>query len=77
MSSFMKLCTLEKRLKNHTEKQFINYVKCDWCKGKRKPLIDMLEELELDFNKEESMDTLIIKFRDEITDYILEAYYNG
>ena len=71
------LKTLEIRLKNHTDKQFIYYVKSHWLESKKQPLLDMLEELDLEFDKSESMDTLIVKFRKEITDYILEAYYNG
>lgn len=72
----MKLKTIETKLKKHNNKQFINYVKC-WLDDNKQPLIDILEELELKFNKKDTMNQLIIQFRQEITDYILEIYYNG
>lgn len=73
----MRVSTLEKKLKNHNEKQFVDYVKCHWCKHRKQPLLDMLEEMELEFDIKQTMDELIIKFRKEITDYMLEAYYGA
>lgn len=68
---------LDERLRNHTDKQFINYVKSHWCKGKRKVLIDMLDDMDLYHHQDYTMDELIHIYRNEITDYILEAYYNS
>ena len=73
----MNVKTLEKRFEKHTDKQFVNYVKSHWCKNRKQPLLDMLEDLEIQFDSKESMDKLIIKHRKEIADYILECYYNA
>lgn len=73
----MTLKTLEKRLENHTDKQFVSYVKNHWCENKKQLLLYMLDELEIHYDSNESMDNLIIKYRSEITDYIIESYYNG